>query len=62
MRVGRAHHAVEVVIGPVKEEQEAALLGAGVVRELVEEFVQDREDGGQLGERFGQRLRVGAER
>ncbi len=56
VRVGGADGAVEVVVGPVQEEQEPALLGAGVVGELVEEFVQHREAARQLREGFAQFL------
>ena len=56
MRVGGADRAVEVVVGPIEEEQEPTAIDTGVVGELVEEFVQHREAARQLRERFAQFL------
>ena len=50
MRVALRDDAVEVVVGPIEVEQEVALIGPGVVGELVEEFVDHRERGRQLRE------------
>ena len=61
VRVRGADRAVEVVVGPSQVEQEPALAGAGVVGELVEEFVQHREAARQLRERRAQFLGGGPE-